>query len=51
MTICPHCNQENPKGRVLCVHCGRNLEKVTKTRTIMNFGLWNHWWVGTNSFR
>lgn len=36
MTICPHCHQENPKGRVLCVHCGRNLEKVTKTRTILN---------------
>lgn len=36
MIICPHCNQENPKGRVLCVHCGRNLEKVTKTRTIIN---------------
>jgi len=36
MIICPHCNQENPKGRVLCVHCGRNLEKVTKTRTILN---------------
>ena len=36
MTICPHCNQENPKGRVLCVHCARNLEKVTKTRTILN---------------
>ncbi|MBK9924003.1 MAG: hypothetical protein IPP66_01810 [Anaerolineales bacterium] len=39
MKICPHCNQENPKGRVLCVHCGRNLEKVTKTRTIIN-SLW-----------
>ena len=36
MTICPHCNQENPKGRVLCIHCGRNLEKVTKARTIIN---------------
>ena len=36
MIICPHCNQENPKGRVLCVHCGRNLEKATKTRTIIN---------------
>jgi hypothetical protein len=36
MKICPHCNQENPKGRVLCVHCGRNLEKVTKARTIIN---------------
>jgi len=36
MPICPHCNQENPKGRVLCIHCGRNLEKVTKARTIMN---------------
>lgn len=36
MKICPHCSQENPKGRVLCVHCGRKLEKETKTRTIIN---------------
>ena len=36
MQICPHCKQENHRGRVLCVQCGRNLEKATKTRTIIN---------------
>ena len=36
MKICPHCNQENPRDRVLCIHCGLNLEKQTKTRVIIN---------------
>jgi uncharacterized paraquat-inducible protein A len=36
MKTCPHCHQENPKNRILCIHCGYRLEEEKKAHKIIN---------------